>query len=289
MESGYVTSQGLRLYYEIEGAGPALIMLNGGPGFSHEYLEATKVLAADARLVYFDQRGTGRSDKADPRDYTVAANVADVENLRQALGLGPCGVFGHSWGGMLAQAYALEHPKSVTRLVLADTFSSAADVDSALARMRAAVPAEVQAVYDRYESEGLYKDGDHYPAEYQAAVEVAYAPVFLSVPPPAYLLDMFAQVAGDVYRAMWGEESEFRVTGTLAAFDVESRLPAIRVPTLVLVGASDMPTVAMAEKTARLIPQARLAVFAHSRHFPFIEEPQAFAQEVGSFLRETAS
>ena len=288
MESGYVYSNGVRLYYEMIGQGDPLLLLNGGPGFSHEYLQELRMLAPYATLVFFDQRGTGKSDKVDPHGYTIDANVEDVENLRDALQLGPCGVLGHSWGGMLAQAYVLKYPQHVTRLILADTFSSIAGCNATLARMRAAVPAETQAIYERHEREGLYKAGDSYPAEYQAAVDQAYEPVFISGTPPEYLQDTFAKIAYDVYRTMWGEESEFRVTGTLAAFDVADRLGEIRVPTLVIAGAEDMPTVDMAATTARAIPDARLEIFAHSRHFPFIEEPAKFLRVVTRFLEETS-
>src|SRR5262245_2602226 len=95
---GFITSNGLKLYYEIEGEGDPLILLSGGPGFSHEYLQPLRALASDAQLIFFDQRGTGRSDKADPRDYTVEANVEDVEQLRRELQLDRCMVLGHSWG-----------------------------------------------------------------------------------------------------------------------------------------------------------------------------------------------
>lgn len=288
METGYVYSNGVRLYYEMIGQGEPLLLLNGGPGFPHDYLQQLQMLAPYANLVFFDQRGTGKSDRVDPAGYTIDANVEDVENLREALQLGPCGVLGHSWGGMLAQAYVLKYPQHVIRLILADTFSSIADCNAALARMRAAMPAETQAIYDRYERAGLYKVGDQYPAEYQAALDRAYEPVYISVPPPDYLQDTFAKLAYDVYRTMWGEESEFRVTGTLAAFDVADRLGEIGVPTLVIAGASDMPTVAMAAATTRAIPNARLEIFAHSRHFPFIEEPAKFLQLVSRFLEETS-
>ncbi len=214
------------------------------------------------------------------------ANVEDVERLRRELGLEEFILFGHSWGGMLAQAYVLKYPTHVSKLILADTLSSAAEVNTTMTRMRNAVPEAVQAIYDRYEKEGLYKDRDRYPDEYQAALDIAYEPVNLSVPAPEYLKDMFSKVAYDVYRVMWGEESEFKVTGTLAQFDATPRLHEIHVPTLVIVSTSDMPTVAMAQKTAQAIPNARLEVFEHSRHFPFIEEPEKFRKVVRAFIKE---
>lgn len=285
-ESGYIISYGLKLYYEMEGQGSPMLLLNGGPGLSHEYLQSLKVLADRVHLVFYDQRGTGNSDPSPTREYTIPANVSDLENLRQGLGLDRFILFGHSWGGMLAQAYTLEFPQNVTRLVLADTFSSIADLNETLARMRAAVPPEIEAIYQKHELAGIYRQGDRYPNEYQAALEFAYEPVNLSVPAPDYLQHVFSRLSYPVYRTMWGEESEFKVTGTLAAFDVEARLHEIQVPTLVIAGAQDMPTVAMARKTAQAIPNAQLEIFPHSRHFPFLEEPQPFFEVLSAFITE---
>jgi proline iminopeptidase len=244
-------------------------------------------LSRYARLVFFDQRGTGKSDKADPSTYTIGANVEDVENLCRSLNLGRCIVLGHSWGGMLAQEYILKYPLGVSKLILADTFSSIGDLTAAFARMRGGVPESTRAIYERYEKVGLYKGRDRYPPEYQKAVEVAYEPVLIGVPPPDYLIDMFEKVASDVYRTMWGEESEFKITGTLAEFNVESRLGEIRVPTLVIVGGSDIVTVPVAQKTARLIRGAKLEIFEHSKHFPFIEEKERFIEVVRKFILQS--
>jgi proline-specific peptidase len=285
VQTGYVESDGIRLYYEIEGTGEPLVLLNGGPGFPHDYLDDLRALATDARLVFYDQRGTGNSDKADPHTYTIEANVSDLEHLRDALQLGRCGIFGHSWGGMLAQAYAVTYPHNVSKLILADTFSSMADLEATLRRMRASVSDETRAIYDKWERAGLYNGRDQYPEEYQHALDEAYEPVTISIPPPPPLQNMFAKVAYDVYRAMWGEESDFKITGTLRAFDVESRVRELDIPVLVIAGASDMPTVAMAERQAGLFRHGRLEIFEHSRHFPFLEEPNKFFRVVREFLR----
>jgi len=98
---------------------------------------------------------------------------------------------------------------------------------------------------------------------------------------------MFTKVAYDVYRTMWGEESEFKITGTLAEFNVESRLGEIRAPTLVIVGGSDIVTVPMAQKTARLIRGSKLETFEQSRHFPFIEEKERFIDVVRKFIQQS--
>ena len=288
MSDGTFTSAGVKLYYVIEGDGFPMVCLNGGPGFSHDYLQGINPLAADRRLIFFDQRGTGKSGKADPSTYTVEANVEDVDALRQELGIEKWDVFGHSWGGMLAQAYAVACPKRVSRMILADTFSSVGDLNETLLRMRAAVPREVRAIYEKWEAEGLYKGRDCYPEEYQKALDIAYEPVSLSVPAPDYLADQFSKIAYDVYRVMWGEETEFRITGTLRTFDVTRDLPKLMMPVLVLVGVSDMPSITMAARTAGLLLNSYVEVFEHSRHYPFIEEPEKFLRVVRRFLAVTA-
>jgi proline iminopeptidase len=282
---GYVNSNGIKLHYEAKGQGQPLLLLNGGPGVSHEYLQEMRALSKYARLIFFDQRGTGKSDKADPNTYTIDANVEDVENIRRSLNLGKCILFGHSWGGMLAQAYALKYQGNISKLILADTFSSIDDLNATLARMRAAVPESIRAIYERYEREGLYEGRNIYPPEYQKALDVAYEPVRIGISPPDYLTNTFARVAYDVYRTMWGEQTEFKVTGTLSEFNVESRLHEIRVPTMVIVGRGDMATVATAQKMAKLIHNSRLEIFEHSRHYPFIEEKAKFIEVMRSFLK----
>lgn len=286
MTNGYIQSGGTNIYYEIVGdaAGEPLLLLNGGPGFPHDYLQEMRALAPFAQLIFYDQRGTGKSDKADRATYTIDANVEDLENLRVGLGLERVRILGHSWGGILAQAYSLEFPAAVTKLILADTFSSWADLQATFDRMLASLPQETRAICEQCEREGLYKNGGMYPPEYQTALDVAYEPVHISIPMPEYLQDSFAKIAYDVYRTMWGEESEFRITGTLKDFDFYPRLNEIHAPTLVIAGASDMPTVAMAQKTADAIPNAHLEIFEHSRHFPFLEEPEKFLRVVGEFL-----
>ena len=161
VESGYVTSGDVKLYYESIGEGEPLLLVNGGPGLPHEYLQEFRALAPHARLIFYDQRGTGKSDKADPSTYTIDANVRDLENLCRALNLERVQMLGHSWGGMLAQAYIIKHPERVTRLILADTFSSTDELNAVLVRMLDAVSAETRATIERYERDGLYSERFH--------------------------------------------------------------------------------------------------------------------------------
>ena len=103
VEEGYVDAGGVLIYYKSLGRGAPLVLLHGGPGASHDYLLPHLLpLARSHRLVFVDERGSGRSTGLeDPRGYTVEAMVEDVEAVRQGLGLGRIALLGHSYGGEL--------------------------------------------------------------------------------------------------------------------------------------------------------------------------------------------
>lgn len=117
---------GEKLWYESEGKGPPLVLISGGPGAPHDIFHPWfSVLADRYRVIYFDAFGRGKSDRArSPKEYTFDRDVEDLEGLRKALGLSKMAVLGFSYGGMVAQAYALKYPGRVSHLILADTLYS---------------------------------------------------------------------------------------------------------------------------------------------------------------------
>lgn len=129
----YATVNGVRLFFDVEGAklvpdGPAwrekptVVLLHGGPGFDHSsYKPSFSCLAEVAQLVYLDHRGQGRSDKSDPAHWTLAQWADDVRAFCDALGIEQPIVFGQSFGGMVAMAYAARHPGHPGKLVFSST------------------------------------------------------------------------------------------------------------------------------------------------------------------------
>src|SRR4029077_17778362 len=90
------------------------------------------------KLIFIDERGSGRASKIeDPKQYTVANNVEDIEAVRAGLGLGKISLMGHSAGGVLAQAYALKYQKNLSHLILGSTFASTKELNECLAAMKA--------------------------------------------------------------------------------------------------------------------------------------------------------
>jgi proline iminopeptidase len=126
LTEGFADANGLLIYYLDVGTGEPLVILHGGPGASHEYLLPYLLpLARSNRLIFIDERGSGRSQKIeDPSGYTVENMVEDVEGVRVSLGLGKINLLGHSYGGVLAQAYALKYQDNLNHLMLCSTFHS---------------------------------------------------------------------------------------------------------------------------------------------------------------------
>jgi proline iminopeptidase len=136
----FVHINGIRLYFDVEGAGlvvdggkmrqkPTLLLLHGGPGIDHTiYKPAFSALADIAQVVYLDHRGCGRSDSGDPATWTLAQWGDDVKAFCDALGIDKPIVYGASFGGFVAQAYATRYPDHPAKLILVRT---AAKVDFA--------------------------------------------------------------------------------------------------------------------------------------------------------------
>ncbi len=285
--SGYAPFRDFRTWYESfgesdEGRLP-LIVLHGGPGATHQYLEPLRALAENGRrVVFYDQIGCGRSDRpVDPAFYTVQTFVDELNALREHLGLERAHVLGQSWGGMLAMEYALTAPPGLASIVVADSPASIPFWVAEANRLRAELPPDVQRALTEHEAAGTTAD----PA-YQSAVEVFYRRHVCRLDPWP---DCFARTAealstdGYVYNLMNGP-SEFHCIGTIKEWDITARLHEIRTPTLLLSGRYDEATPAIVEGIHRRIPGSEWILFEESSHTPHLEEPAAFNAAVRGFL-----
>ena len=136
------------LYARDIGRGQPIIVLHGGPDFDHSYLLPDLDRLADAfRLIYYDQRGRGRSaDHVRPEDVTLASEVADLDEVRRHFHLESSALLGHSWGAVLALEYALRHATRVSHLILMNPAPASA---SDLALFRKAYTEQLGADMDR--------------------------------------------------------------------------------------------------------------------------------------------
>jgi proline iminopeptidase len=297
VEGRYVDTHGVMIYTETIGRGPPLMILHGGPGASHDYfLPYLLPLARHHRLVFIDERGSGKSEKLeDVSQYTVEAMVEDVEAVRLAFNLGKVDLLGHSYGGVLAQAYALKYQSNLSHLILASTFHSTAAMNEVFRKMKAGMPAELRTRIDKLEAAGLYGKGKSYEQgrytnDYMtAAWGEAYFPfIYANRPDPGYDPTQ-GSPAWDVYREMWGSHGEFIIDGNLKSVEYADRLPSIKVPTLLLVGDHDECDPALARQMHSLIHGSQLVIVPHSGHMTFVDQRVLFHQAVDDFLRAGGS
>lgn len=293
MQEGYVDANGVLLYYKSFGQGPPLVVVHGGPGASHDYFLPYLIpLARHHRLVFLDERGSGKSQKLeDPSGYTVEAMVEDVEGLRQALNLGKIDLLGHSYGGVLAQAYALKHQDQLAHLVLCSTFASTRAMNEVFVKMKEKMSPELREKIAKLEAAGLFGHGKEfekgrYPAEYMTAAwgEGYFPYLYHNRPDPNFDPAQTGQMSWDLYREMWGSSGEFVIDGNLKSVEYTDRLASIRVPTLVTVGENDEVDPSLARAIAAKIAGSKLVVLPKSGHMTFVDQPGLFLAAVDDFL-----
>jgi proline-specific peptidase len=239
-----------------------------------------EALGDERRVVLYDQLGSGNSSKpSDPSLWTVELFLAELANVRDALGLDCVHLLGHSWGGMLAQEYALTQPAGLASLVLSSTLSSAALWREESLRLRADLPAEVREPLDAHEAAGTTDD----PEYERAVVAFLHRHLCRLDPWPPVVEEILRSTNLEVYRTMWGP-SEAHPTGVLAGWDVTPRLGEIRVPALVLCGRYDEATPLQAETIAASLPDAELTILEESAHVAPIEETERYLETVRAFL-----
>ena len=281
---GRVPFRGYETWYRTvgDGGGLPLVLLHGGPGSTHLGLGVLEPLADERRLVFYDQLGCGNSSQpSDPSLWTVELYVAELANLREALGLERIHLLGHSWGGMLALEYALTQPDGLESLVLSSTLSSSALWEEEALRLRAELPPETLALLEKHEAAGTVED-----EEYEEATKVYYRRHLCRLDPWPPIVEEILRVSRkEVYETMWGP-NEMRPTGTLAGWDVTARLGEITAPALVLCGRHDEATPRQAETIARgLGGEVETAVLERSAHLTPLEETERYVELVRGFLR----
>ena len=282
--------RGFETWYRVTGdlaSSPApVVVVHGGPGCTHDYVDSFKDLAREGRaVVHYDQLGNGRSTHLRDRGadfWTVDLFLAELDNLLSHLGIAHrYHLIGQSWGGMLGAEHAVRGPAGLRSLVIADSPASMALWVAEANRLRLDLPAEIQDALLRHEIAG----STTHP-EYDTATRAFYARHVCRLEPwPEEVTRTFEAMASDptVYATMNGP-NEFHVIGTLRSWSIVDRLPRVVAPTLLISGRYDEATQATVQPFADLIPDVRWTVFEHSSHMPHVEERALCMDVVGRFL-----
>jgi len=267
-----------KIYYEVlgSGSGTPLLLVNGGPGFDHTYLHiatAWDTLAKNRRIIFYDQRGNGRSSPLQKdQSCDLADQIADLEALRAHLGFDKVDLLGHSWGGYLSMAYSARYPQHIAHLMIVD---SAAPKFSDTLFLFAQIFPEITERRNGYNFADALGD----KAASDASIHDYLTMLFYS----AEKRDAFvAQMSAGAYNKQVFES----VINDLPRFDLNPEIAKFKFPVLVITGRYDINVAPLvAYKIHQAIPGSCFLVFEKSGHIPVYEEPEAFVRATEDFLR----
>jgi proline iminopeptidase len=273
---------GGRLWASVVGDGAPLVLCHGGPGMWDYFGDVAGMLAGDARVIRWDQRGCGRSERRGP--YTVARCVADLDAVRERLARPRTALLGHSWGAELALRYTLEHPGRVSGLI----YVSGNGID----RDHAWHPH-----YQRNRSARLGKHRDRWAAldnrDRTAAEEREWALLQLSVDyadgaaglrHAADLATPWLGINHECNRAVMADYKR-----ELAGVDFVARCRALDVPVLIVDGPADIRPRWSVDSLHEALPHVERVSLTGAAHLPWVEDPEGFRRSVAGFLAKAAA
>ncbi len=285
----YITVNAAKLYVVLVGQGDPLIIIPGGPGGAHPGYRAFDSLAKDNQIIYFDAFGRGKSDTAkDVKEYTLARDIEDIEGLRKALHLDKLNVLGHSYGGVVAQGYALKYPEHVNHLILANTFHSylmwQKNDDNSNHEIATNYPEVWDSLMIIREKGAVSSDPEHQRLYSKVPYGFLYAynpNNFLSRGRKPYPNSFNSKL----YYQMVGRDGDFLVGSDIGTFDYRRELKNLKMPVLIYGGRYDRVAVpVMMAKYKEYCPQAKFIMFEKSGHNPQIEEPSKLFALIENFL-----
>jgi proline iminopeptidase len=278
---------GATLYARDVGRGRPIVVLHGGPDFDHTYLLPDLDRLADSyRLLYYDQRGRGRSaEGVRAEDVTLASDIADLDKLREHFKLSSTTVLGHSWGTVLALEYAIRHPERVSRLILMNPApASAADYQQFRKERREKMGADLDRIRAVAATDS-FKGGDpdavvaYYRIHFKAALaRPEDYERLMAIMKPSFT------TSEAILKARHVEDRLMDDTWSLDGYDLLPKLRSLTVPTLVIYSDHDFIPSFVAEHIAEALPAARLVTMKDCGHFAYLECPQAVRKEIDAFF-----
>ena len=267
------------------GSGPVkVLLLHGGPGFPHDYMEAMESFLPQAgiEMYYYDQLGVGNSDiPDDPALWTLPRYLSEVEEVRQGLHLDQFVLYGHSWGGVLAMEYALNYQQHLRGLVISNMTAGTQSYLRHTAELKTKLLSKTSLA--QFNALEAAKDYDN-PAYDRIAMEELYPQMLCRLTPwPEPVTRAIRLHNEKIYNQMQGK-SEFEVTGNLKNWERWDRLHEIRVKTLTIGAAHDEMDPDDMVKMAKMMPNAASVICPNGSHMDFWDDQAFYFQHLLAFL-----
>jgi len=287
---GYIPVHNAELYYREIGRGQPVVILHGGPDFDHTYLLPDMDRLSDSfRLIYYDQRGRGKSAaNVRPEDVTIQSDVEDLEALRDYLQLESVALLGHSWGAVLALEYAIRHTSRVSHLILVNTAPASHDdymlLRQELPKKRAATDLEKLKARS---ADIMYQEGD--PDTVAAYYRIHFRPTLRQ---PEHLERVVESLRlsftkEGVLKAREIEDRLMNETWLSGEYDLLPKLERLSIPTMVIGGDYDFIPAECATHIAQAIPGARFVMLRECGHFTYLECPDELRKAIDDLFHST--
>jgi proline iminopeptidase len=278
-ESVFVQTNGAQLSVRDSGGdGEPIVFLSGGPGMP-DYLEEIAKLVPGRRVVTYDQRGTGGSTATDG-DYSTEAHVADLEQLREHLGTKRLHLFGHSWGGMLAQLYATAHVSSVASLFLCSP-TPGVGADWVAMEQDVMAYSKDRSSSGAYALMGLHSLLGRIPRLGQRSLQKMYAQVWLNYQNPDTAMHADQALLDGI-----GQQTTFATRAAAVALPtdfLDSVLPQAMFPFYVMFGENDIYG-NHTQLVVKRYPNATVELWPDCGHLPWLDAPARFENQLKSFF-----
>jgi proline iminopeptidase len=279
---GFLNVKGGKIWYRVSGEGnkTPILLLHGGPGGTSYILNPLSALGNDRPVIFFDQLGSGRSDRIrDTTLMTIENYVEQVEQIRKALGLKEYYLFGQSWGTMLGMDYYLKYPAGIKGIIFGSAAISIPLYLKGVDTLFASLPDSIQASIIRNEKKRTYASADYKRAN-KFWMENFYA---RKLPWSADIDSGRESFGSEVYNFMWGP-TEFTASGPLKDYDRTGMLHKIKVPLLFIVGEYDEVLPSEVIYYQSLVPGSQLAVIPSSGHLTIQDNPEQVIKIITDFL-----
>ncbi len=288
---GYISFGEFKTYWRAAGdlgsAKPPLLLLHGGPGSTHNYMELLDPLAerTGRAIISYDQLGCGNSYlDGRPELWKAQTWVDELDNLRHELELERLHLLGQSWGGMLAITYLADRTQQgVCSVVLSSTLSSSQLWGSEQHRMARQLPTDEWAALQEAERTGLF-EGEAYTKAVNHYMELHCADLSYGPEAPE-CLQRKKRSGQEAYVTAWGP-NELTPLGTLANWDYTERLCELELPALVISGTDDLCTPLLAKTMFDRLPNARWELMAGCRHMCFADDTERYCDLLAGWLAE---
>lgn len=284
---GHLLSNGARLYYRHVGEGRPMVVLHGGPDLNHSYLLPEMDWLADSfHLIYYDQRGRGRSAVGvEPDDVSIESEMEDLDRIWRRFGLDQAVLLGHSWGGLLAMEYATRHRDRISHLILMNTGPASHDdfstfVESLRRRRPAGDIEAMEAISstDDYQRGDMAVEADLYRLHFRVAVRQPHQLEQLV----DRLRSHFTEEGVVLARSI--AERLYQQTWLSVGYDLTPELGELPTPTLILHGDHDLIPIEAISRIAQQVPRAQLYVLSGCGHFAYLEQPDHTQELITAFV-----